>query len=59
MTLTRFIARPWMSADRYPWRPMDNRERRARWAVLYYLLHQPYEHPAKGDDDEIRKVRID
>jgi len=29
----------------YPWRPMDNRERRAHWASAYYLLYEPGNHP--------------
>jgi len=47
--MARFIGRPWMKSNQYPWRPMDNRERRARWSVLYYLQFKPFEHPAKRD----------
>jgi len=42
--LLRFLGRPRQRADVYPWRPMDNRERRAAWAVKYYLLYKPYGH---------------
>jgi len=42
--MTRFIGRPWMKSDCYPWRPMGNRERRARWSVLYYLENKPFCH---------------
>lgn len=31
----RYIGRPWMPWSAYPWRQMDNRERRARWEVAY------------------------
>jgi hypothetical protein len=36
---TRFIGRPRMPWTQYPWRPMDNRERLARWAMLYYAQY--------------------
>lgn len=34
--MTEFIATPRGRRDQYPWRPMDNRERRAAWAVRWY-----------------------
>ena len=43
------IARPNQRTDTYPWRPMDNREKRAAWALRYYLQFKPFEHPAKGE----------
>lgn len=33
--------------DSYPFRPMDNMERRAAWAKKYYMLYKPFQHPLK------------
>ena len=40
-----YIATKRQNDNTYPWRPMDNRERRAAWAAQYYLLYQSYTHP--------------
>jgi len=47
--LTRFLGRPDMrryhtEAQEYPWRPMDNREKLARWAAKYYPQYTPGDH---------------
>ncbi len=39
----------------WPWRPMDNREKRARWALKYYMLYQPYGHPTKENEHATKK----
>ena len=41
--MVKFIATPKQRRDPYPWRPMDNRERRAAWALLYYQQWRPKE----------------
>ena len=43
------IGWPRQDKNTYPWRPMDNREKRAAWALRYYLQFKPFEHPAKRD----------
>jgi len=43
----KFLATPKTRGDCYPWRPMDNKEKRAIWALKYYLRHAPYGHPVK------------
>jgi len=49
--ISRIIARPnqyrYSQPQDFPWRPMDNREKRAAWAVRYYQKFKPFEHPAK------------
>ena len=42
--IARFIARPRHDPNSYPWRPMDNREKRSSWSQRYYLLYKPYGH---------------
>jgi hypothetical protein len=35
----KIIGKPWSerTRDSYPWRPLDNREKRARWALAFGL----------------------
>ena len=40
--------------DSYPFRPMDNKERRAAWASVYYLNYTPFQHPT-GEEDQHEK----
>jgi hypothetical protein len=35
----RFIGRPWMRWNQYPWRPQDNREKLAAWSVKWYAQY--------------------
>lgn len=46
--MVKFIATPRTPRDQYPWRPMDNRERLARWSLLYYAQYLRGQHPMKG-----------
>jgi len=39
------LGKPNQNPDTFPWRPMDNREKRAAWAARYYLRFKPFEHP--------------
>ena len=47
MMTNRLLGRPRQYENTFPWRPMDNREKRAAWAVRYYQKFKPFEHPAK------------
>ena len=44
MNPTRILARPYHHNNEFPWRPMDNHEKRAAWAVRYYMDYTPHGH---------------
>lgn len=34
------MAGNWKDFDKHPWRQLDNRERYARWANKYFIIHE-------------------
>lgn len=52
--MNKFIATPRDPIDQYPWRPMSNREKRARWSLLYYAQYRPGQHPMPPRKDRDR-----
>ena len=44
-----WLGRPHDPMTQYPWRPLDNRERRAAWALKYYQQHKPHQHEQRQE----------
>ena len=46
--MAKYVGTPRDHRDQYPWRPMDNREKLARWSLAYYCEYLRGRHPMKG-----------
>jgi len=50
--LTSFLGRPHQERTEFPWRPRDNRLKRAIWAAQYYAKYNPCGHNGHNEHNE-------